>query len=114
MMKEQHICPVSAITQILGTRWTLQIIHNLRQQRRYCELRESVGNVNPRTFTKRLRMLVEAGIIERIEDPEQPQHVEYRLTPRGRELLPIIDNLAAWAEKWILRKPAQREAGEHV
>lgn len=97
------VCPVSAVTRLLGSRWTMQIIHHLREPRRYCELQELVGEVNPTTFTQRLRFLERQGLIVRHEDPENPRHVEYELTTQGRELLPILDALAAWAQKWLLR-----------
>ena len=97
------VCPVSAMTRLLGSRWTMQIIHHLRQPRRYCELQDLVGEVNPMTFTQRLRFLERQGLIVRREDPENARHVEYDLTPKGRELLPILDTLAAWAQKWLLR-----------
>lgn len=96
-------CPVSAVTRLLGSRWTMQIIHHLRQPRRYCELQDLVGEVNPTTFTQRLRFLERHGLIARHEGPEHARHVEYELTPKGRELLPILDALAAWAQKWLLR-----------
>jgi len=97
------VCPVSAVTRLLGSRWTMQIIHHLREPRRYCELQDLVGDVNPATFTQRLRFLEQQGLIVRREDPENVRHVEYDLTPKGRELLPILDALAAWAQKWLLR-----------
>ncbi|HHW87657.1 MAG TPA: helix-turn-helix transcriptional regulator [Chloroflexi bacterium] len=95
-------CPVSAVTRLLGSRWTMQLIHHLRQPRRYSELQALVGEVNPATFTQRLRFLEQQELIMRHEDPEHARHVEYALTPKGRELLPILDALAAWAQKWLL------------
>ena len=91
------------MTRLLGSRWTMQIIDHLRQPRRYCALQDLVGEVNPMTFTQRLRFLERQGLIVRREDPENARHVEYDLTPKGRELLPILDTLAAWAQKWLLR-----------
>lgn len=98
-----EVCPVSAVTRLLGSRWTMQIIHHLRERRRYCELQELVGAVNPATFTQRLRFLERQGLIARHEDPENARHVEYELTTKGRELLPVLDALANWAKKWLLR-----------
>ena len=103
MTREPVTCPVAAVTQLLGSRWTMQIIHHLRQRRRFCELRAAVGEVNPTTFTHRLQTLEERGIIARYEDPNNRRHVEYELTPMGRELLPLLDELAQWAQKWILQ-----------
>jgi len=102
-MTPEQICPVAAVTRLLGARWTLQIIHHLRQPRRYCELQDLVGSINPRTFTQRLRTLQQAGLIERRTFADEPRHVEYALTQKGRELLPILDALAEWSQKWLLQ-----------
>lgn len=98
-------CPVAATARILGARWTFQIIHHLRQRRRFCELQQLVGNVNPATFSQRLKFLEEQGLIRRLPVSEAPPHVEYELTEMGRDLLPVLDALARWAEKWLLREP---------
>lgn len=101
-MEGQPICPVAAATELLGSRWTLLILHHLRERRRYCELRSLVGDVNPRTFTRRLRMLEEAGLIRRLELPDNMRHVEYELTQAGQELVPILDRLAVWSQQWLV------------
>lgn len=103
MTQEPVTCPVAAMTQLLGSRWTMQIIHHLRQHRRFCELRAAVGEVNPTTFTRRLQYLERQGIILRYVDPENSRHVEYELTAMGWELLPLLDDLAQWAQKWVLQ-----------
>ncbi len=106
MTQEPVTCPVAAMTQLLGSRWTMQIIHHLRKRRRFCELRAAVGDVNPTTFTRRLQTLEEQGIIVRYEDPNNRRHVEYELTAMGRELLPLLDDLAQWAQVWVLQSPS--------
>lgn len=97
------VCPVAAMSRLLGSRWTMLIIYHLREPRRYCELQTLIGDVNPATFTQRLRLLEQQGLIVRREDPENSRHVEYALTAQGAELLPILDELAAWARKWLLQ-----------
>ena len=105
-MDPETECPVAATARILGARWTLQIIHNLRQRRRFCQLQELVGSVNPTTLSQRLKFLEEQGLIRRLPISDAPPHVEYELTDKGRGLLPILDALAHWADKW-LSLPAQ-------
>ena len=102
MTQEPVSCPVAAVTQLLGSRWTMQIIHHLRERKRFCELRAAVGEINPTTFTQRLQTLEEAGIVVRHEAPNNRRRVEYELTAMGRELLPLLDELAQWAQKWVL------------
>jgi DNA-binding HxlR family transcriptional regulator len=103
-------CPVAAMTRLLGSRWTMLIIHHLRAPRRYRELQTLVGEVNPATFTQRLRLLEQQGLIVRRANPENSRHVEYALTPQGAELLPILDELAAWARRWSRKGDATMDA----
>ncbi len=105
-------CPVTAVAQILGARWTLQIIHHLRQRRRFCELQALVGGVNPRTLSQRLKFLEEQGLVRRCPISEAPRHVEYELTDKGRDLLPVLDALARWADKWVLQTDRTTEPSE--
>jgi len=107
-MSPEIECPVAATARILGARWTLQIIHHLRQRRRFCELQELAGGVNPTTLSQRLKFLEEQGLIRRLPISDAPPHVEYELTEMGRDLLPILDALARWAFKWLpLSSPAE-------
>jgi len=100
-MNPEFGCPVEATARILGARWTLQIIHNLRRRRRFCELQELAGGVNPTTLSQRLKFLEEQGLIRRLPISDAPPHVEYELTEMGRDLLPVLDSLARWAFKWL-------------
>lgn len=95
------ICPIEATAQILGSRWTLQIIHNLREPCRYCELQEKVGDINPTTFSQRLRFLEEQGLIQRLPVSQVSRHGTYELTEMGRELLPVLDEISIWANRWL-------------
>lgn len=87
--------------RILGTRWTMEIIYNLRKRRRFCELQDEVGGVNPTTLSQRLKLLERCGLIRRLEISMAPPHVEYELTESGCALLPILDSLTKWADQWI-------------
>ncbi len=101
-MREEPSCPVAAMARVLATRWTLEIIHNLRQPRRFCELQDRLGHISPTLLSQRLRFLEQEGLVHRIPHPESARHVEYSLTEKGQELLPILDQLAAWAYRWHL------------
>jgi len=93
-------CPISKASQILGKKWNLQIIYYLRERKRFCELQEAVGGVNPATLSTRLQGLEKARIISRHEIHDGPRHVEYRLTDKGHDLIPLMYALADWVHKW--------------
>lgn len=91
---------IAATTKILGDKWTPMLLFALADcSRRFCELQEDAGGVNPRTLSARLDNLEAAGIVERTVFPEVPPRVEYGLTDKGRDLLPVIKSMIAWADK---------------
>ncbi len=68
---------------------------------RFCELERSLAGISPRTLSLRLRALEEEGIVERQTFPEVPPRVEYALTEKGRALLPIVDDMRSYGERWL-------------
>lgn len=91
---------VAFAAKILGDNWTILIIRNLCDGcLRFGELQQMVG-VNPRTLSARLDFLEEAGIITRKMYTEIPVKVEYSLTDKGKDLIPILQKMAAWGEKY--------------
>lgn len=91
---------VQATSKILGDKWTPMLLFALADgNRRFCEIQEDAGGVNPRTLSARLDNLEAAGVVERAVYPEVPPRVEYSLTDKGRDLLPVIKSMISWAEK---------------
>ena len=98
-------------------KWTLLLVRDLAEGRsRFCELERSLAGISPRTLSLRLRALEEEGIVERHTFPEVPPRVEYALTPKGRALLPIIDDMRAYGEHWLGADcaPAAGKAGKRA
>lgn len=100
---EQFLCPVDEAARIIGQKWTLQIVHELidHPSRRFCELQEALGGVNPSTLSSRLKMLEEEGLVHRVQISAIPPHVEYSLTDMGRELHGVIAEITRWSNKWL-------------
>jgi DNA-binding HxlR family transcriptional regulator len=97
------LCPVELAAQIVGQKWTLQIVNKLmaRPSRRFCEIQEELGGVNPGTLSSRLKMLEEEGIIRRVQVSAIPPHVEYSLTPMGAELHDVLRAVTKWSKRWL-------------
>jgi len=68
---------------------------------RFCELERSLAGISPRTLSLRLRALEEEGIVERHTFPEVPPRVEYALTDKGLALLPIVEDMRSYGERWL-------------
>jgi DNA-binding HxlR family transcriptional regulator len=97
---EPHVGCIANAMQIIGNKWTALILRDLfGGPKRFCELEKSVGNINPRTLSQRLDNLEEQGIISRRSFAEVPPRTEYTLTAKGRDLLPILKQMAAWGTK---------------
>lgn len=86
--------PIMALLDLLGRRWTLRIVWELREEpRRFRELQDLTG-ASPTIVNTRLAELREAKLVELDEA------VGYRLTALGNELLRLFLPLHVWSEKW--------------
>jgi DNA-binding HxlR family transcriptional regulator len=104
---EERFCGVAAAAALLGDTWTLLLVRDLAGgPRRFGQLQASTG-ISPRVLTDRLHALVERGVMTRRMYPEIPPRVEYALTEKGRDILPIIDALRTYGERWL--RPGQSE-----
>jgi DNA-binding HxlR family transcriptional regulator len=114
-MPVDESCPVCRTADIICGKWTLLLIRDLAEGRsRFCELERSLQGISPRTLSLRLRALEEEGIVERQTFPEVPPRVEYALTSKGRALIPIIDDMRSYGERWLGAECAAPAAGEPV
>ena len=86
--------PIMALLDLLGRRWTLRIVWELREGAlRFRELQDLIG-ASPTIVNTRLAELPEARLAELDEA------TGYRLTTLGRELLQLFLPLHVWSEKW--------------
>jgi len=90
---------VREAASLLERRWQLSIIYAaLSGAMRFNEFAGAVSGISPRMLSERLRDLEGAGLIQRTVLPTSPPTVEYRLTPRGRKLGPVMEAMRAYAE----------------
>ena len=83
--------PVARALEVIGDRWTLLVVRELLLGgARYGELERSLPGIPSNLLADRLRLLE----IERIAERDAAR--AYRLTPKGRELAPVLASLAAW------------------
>src|SRR5437868_10467382 len=110
-MAVDETCPVCRTAEIVCGKWTLLLIRDLAEGRsRFCELERSLAGISPRTLSLRLRALEDAGIVERHTYPEVPPRVEYALTDKGGDLLPIIEDMRSYGKRWLGAECAARDS----
>ena len=96
-------CSVAACAEILGAKWTAVLVHDLSEgPRRFSELEHSCRGISPRTLSERLRALENEGIVVRRSYTESPPRVEYELTQKGDDLLPIIEEMRRFGHAWLV------------
>jgi DNA-binding HxlR family transcriptional regulator len=98
---EPKVGCIAATMEIIGNKWTALILRDLFESpKRFCELEKSVGSINPRTLSQRLDDLEAHGILSRASYAEVPPRTEYTLTSKGRDLYPVLKQMAAWGSKY--------------
>lgn len=102
-------CPSRDVLKRVTSRWSVLILLALQDQTlRFSALRRAVGGVSERMLAQNLRYLEEDGFVQRIAFDVVPPHVEYCLTPLGREVGEQVVGLADWLEANLGRILAQR------
>ncbi|MFB7846966.1 MULTISPECIES: winged helix-turn-helix transcriptional regulator [unclassified Streptomyces] len=95
-------CAIAQALDVVGDWWTLLIVRDTaRGVHRFDALQQELG-VSRKVLTERLRLLVDAGVLSREPYQDRPPRYEYRLTPRGRALLPVLIALQDWGDTWVL------------
>ena len=99
MVKKEELpaCPVATTVQLIGNKWKLLIMRNLRLRPwRFNELQKSLEGISQKVLTDSLRSMENDGIITRTVYPEVPPRVEYALSELGESMRPIIAAMEAW------------------
>ena len=92
---ELPVCPVATAVALVGGKWILLIIRNLRiRPWRFNELQRDLDGISQKVLTDSLRQLIEDGLVYRHDYQQVPPKVDYSLTEMGIKMLPIIDALA--------------------
>jgi DNA-binding HxlR family transcriptional regulator len=97
---DTQVCSAARALETVGERWTLLIVRDaLLGVRRFEDFQRSLG-VARNILTDRLARLVEEGVLERRAYSEKPPRHEYRLTPKGRDLWPVVHALVTWGDRY--------------
>jgi DNA-binding HxlR family transcriptional regulator len=101
-------CAVACTADIIGSKWTAIIVHDLSEgPRRFSELERSCPGISPRTLSERLRVLEQDDIIEK---HAAARRAEYELTEKGTALLPIIEEMRRFGRSWLVTDEAHTHA----
>jgi len=90
-------CPLTMSLEVIGGKWKPLIIYNLnRSKKRFGQLDATIPGISRKVLTDQLNQLVKDQLVVRIAFAETPPRVEYSLSERGKELIPILKGIAKW------------------
>jgi DNA-binding HxlR family transcriptional regulator len=106
-------CSVASALEVIGERWSLLVLREAHYGvHRFEAIQRSIGA--PRdVLTKRLKRLVEAGVLERRQYSEHPPRFEYHPTQAGHELRSVLALLNAWGARWTPDAPQTDVSFQH-
>ena len=99
-------CSIAAALEAVGERWSFLILRGAFNGLHHFEEFQSTLGIARNILSNRLSRLVERGILAREPDPVDRRKIAYRLTDRGRDLLPVLISLRQWGEKWVCDAPS--------
>lgn len=98
---ELKSCPVDNTFKIIGKKFTVLILRNMiySKQKRFNEFLNTIEGINPNTLSTRLREMERNKIIKREIFHDTPVRIEYHLSEKGKDLVPILEQMAAFSMK---------------
>jgi DNA-binding HxlR family transcriptional regulator len=93
-------CPVRNVVDRIGDKWSVLVLMLLEEGEvmRFNEIYGSIRTISQKMLTVTLKSLEADGLVIRTVYPQIPPKVEYRLTPRGKSLIPHLHGLVIWAK----------------
>jgi DNA-binding HxlR family transcriptional regulator len=102
--------PDARALDLVGDKWTLLIVRDLAAgPRRFVELQRVLPGISTEQLRSRLNRMVADGMLTRKRYREVPPRVDYELTPRARDLMPVLAELALWGYHWAWSQPRSGE-----
>jgi DNA-binding HxlR family transcriptional regulator len=94
-------CPIDYALEIFGDRWSLIVLRDLlvRRKRHFREMMRSDEGIASNILAARLKKLEAWGLIARAPDPANKRQVVYAPTAKGKELIPVLVEIAIWSAK---------------
>ena len=103
MLKKEELpeCPAATTVQLIGNRWKLLILRNLRMRPlRFNELQKSLNGISQKVLMQSLRSMEADGLIIRTVYAEVPPRVEYSFSELGETMRPILDAMEKWGNAY--------------
>lgn len=95
-------CPITNMLDIFGDKWSLLVVRDIHLGKStYGEFLASPELISTNILANRLKQLEASGIIVKVAYQQNPVRYQYELTQKGRDLLPVMNEMLLWAEKYM-------------
>lgn len=101
-------CSVTQALDIVGDWWALLILRNAFHGMRTFDAFQKQLDISTSVLSARLKTMTEAGVLKKVPSAADGRSFEYRLTPCGLDLYPVLVALMQWGEKWRPNDKGQR------
>ena len=96
-VKRRSPCPIACTLDLIGDKWTLLVVRDLASGKSlFKEFSSSPEKIATNILTERLNRLVKHGLAEKYASTQQLGRDAYRLTTKGKTLLPVLGSIADW------------------
>jgi DNA-binding HxlR family transcriptional regulator len=116
MSKKRSDCPISSSLEVWGDKWSLLIIRDLMLNKEctYGEFLKADEKIATNILASRLQHLLENGVIDKKDHPENKLKILYYLTDKGIDLIPIIVEINLWGDKYLSTPPDKKKMLENI
>ena len=98
----RSLCPIATTLEIVGDRWTLLVLRDLFiGKTRFSDFLASPEGIATNVLTDRLGQVERAGLVTRRPYQLRPKRFEYALTEKGEALLPVLQEICRWANRFM-------------
>ena len=95
-------CPIATTLDLVGDRWSMVIVRDmLTGKKRFADFLASPERITTSILADRLALMEGHGLIEKNAYQQRPVRFDYRLTRKGRALLPVLQEMCRWANQFM-------------
>lgn len=100
-MRKEIVCEIEVTLDMVSGKWKALILYFLGEKgtKRFGEIKRFIKEISHKSLTSQLRELEEDGLVKRTVFAEVPPKVEYKLTEKGKSIVPILELMCEWGEK---------------
>ena len=102
-VKKRSLCGVSSALDIIGDKWSLLIIRDIlfNDKHTYSDFLNSEEKIATNILADRLSFLEGAGVISKEEHPENKVKINYKITSKGLDLMPVLFEMLLWSDRYL-------------